>query len=39
MPKTLVRKNIGGEDINYVLHYLLNRKNNLHYFPSKLLLK
>lgn len=33
LPKSVVRKHYGGDDLNEMLYRLINRSKGLHYFP------
>lgn len=35
IPKTMIKRNFGGDDISELLLRLIQRKESLHYFPKK----
>lgn len=37
VPKSIIRKHYGGDEINEVLYRFINRNKALHYFPKNLL--
>ena len=37
VPKSIVRKHYGGDEINEILYRFINRNKALHYFPRNLL--
>lgn len=37
IPKTIIRKHYGGDDLNEILYRFINKNKALHYFPKNLL--
>ena len=37
VPKSIIRKHYGGDEVNEILYRFINRNKALHYFPKNLL--